>query len=154
MDMSDEQILALLDEVRGAVTDVDPVPDDVITAAKASLTWRTIDAELAELVEDSALAPTAGVRADAGPRLLTFEAATVTVVVEVTEVGEYRRMLGQLIGPQPERMQVQVRHAGGSLTVPVDEVGRFTADAVSAGPVSLLCQAPGAEPVATSWVTL
>ena len=36
-----------------AVQAIEPVPADVVAAAKASFTWRTIDAELAELTFDS-----------------------------------------------------------------------------------------------------
>ena len=46
---------SLLAEVRAAAAEHDPVPADVVAAAKASFTWRSIDAELAELIEDSAL---------------------------------------------------------------------------------------------------
>ena len=45
----------LLRELGRVVTAADPVPPEVIAAAKASFTWRTIDAELAELAFDSLL---------------------------------------------------------------------------------------------------
>ena len=46
---------ATFDELKDALTAADAVPDDVLQAAKDSYTWRTIDAELAELVFDSSL---------------------------------------------------------------------------------------------------
>jgi hypothetical protein len=150
--MDHERSLALLADIRDVFTEIDPVPPEVVAAAKASYTWRTIDAELAELVDDSALAPTAGIRGQGGPRLLTFEAPTVTVVVEVTDVGGTRRMLGQLV--QPQQAEVEVRHADGSVPVPADELGRFSVDTIPAGPVSLSCRIASGQAVVTSWVTI
>ena len=46
----DEQLLS---DVGAAIAAADEVPASVIEAAKASFTWRTVDAELAELVFDS-----------------------------------------------------------------------------------------------------
>jgi hypothetical protein len=45
-DQEDEKVMALLQ--RG-LEQSDPVPPDVIEFAKAALSWRTIDAELARL---------------------------------------------------------------------------------------------------------
>jgi hypothetical protein len=154
-DMDDEPTPALLAGVRAVFDEIDPVPANVIAAAKASYAWRTIDAELAELAEladDSALAPTAGIRGLGGPRLLTFEASTVTVVVEVTEIGEHRRILGQLVDPQQAR--IEVRHTGGTMTVPADDLGRFSVEGVLAGPVSFVCHTGSGQSVVTSWVTV
>lgn len=151
-DMFDERDLALLGELREVLGEADPTPAGVLTAAQASFTWRTVDTELAELVDDSALAPTVGIRSSGGPRLLTFEAPTLTVVVEVSAVGEARKLVGQLVEPGAAR--VEVRHQGGSTEVVADDLGRFTLDQVPAGPVSFRCELAGLAPVVTSWVTV
>jgi hypothetical protein len=149
---TDDAHAAFLADVRAVLTELDPVPAEVVAAAKASLTWRTIDAELAELVDDSVLAPTAAIRGPGDSRLLTFEAPTVTVVVEVTDVGEERRILGQLVTPR--QAQVDVRHSGGTWTVESDELGRFSVEAVPPGPVSFVCHTGPHQSVVTSWVTV
>ncbi|SRR6266516_1957949 len=129
----------LLLELRAVVNHADPVPRAVIDAAIASFTWRTIDAELARIVFDSAVdhEALAVVRGGAEPRLLTFEAPGLSVDVEVAPAGPRRRMVGQLIPPQ--RARIEVRHADGTLTVDADQLGRFHAAEVSAGLVSLRC---------------
>ncbi len=143
----------LLDELRALLNEIDPVPAEVIAAAEASFAWRTVDAELAELTEDSVFAPTAGVRGPGGPRLLTFEAPDLTVVVEVSVIGDRRRMLGQLV--PPSAAEVEVRHRDGTETVSADELGRFTVEQVPAGPVSFACRGSAAQrTVVTSWVTV
>ena len=89
---------ALLQELRAAARRFDPPPDSVLEAARASLTWRTIDAELAALEFDSAvdLAATA-VRGGEGPRLLTFAAPGLNIEVEVSPIGPRRQLVGQLV---------------------------------------------------------
>jgi len=143
--------LTLLAQVRAAIEEYDPVPPNVVAAAQASLTWRTVDAELAELIEDSALA-TASVRSS-GPRSLVFESPVATVVVEVEPRNGSRRLTGQIV--LPRAAQVQVRHVGGRTDVEADAQGRFAIDNVPAGRLSLLCRfAEESRDLVTSWVTV
>jgi hypothetical protein len=146
----------LLQELRAAARRFDPPPDSVMEAARASLTWRTIDAELAALEFDSVVdLATAAVRGGEGPRLLTFAAPGLSIEVEVSPIGSRRQLVGQLVPAQPAR--IDVRHAGGVTTVRADQLGRFGADAISAGPVSLRCHlgdTPSSLPVVTEWIPL
>jgi hypothetical protein len=156
MQEPDEADARLLDALRVAVERADPVPDAVAAAARASLTWRTIDAELAELAYDSLLDDDrlAGVRGDDGPRSLSFVGPAFTVELEVAHQGGSRSLLGQLVPPHPA--VVEVRHSGGLLTLDADEIGRFAAPRVAPGPISLRCRLEGADlpPLATPWVTV
>jgi hypothetical protein len=149
---ADREFLTLL---RDVLEEIDPVPGPLVEAAQAGFTWRTIDAELAELTADSVL-DGAAVRASDAPRLLTFTAGAVSLVVEVaaTRVGDVaRRLIGQIVGPRPD--EVEVRHADGSLTVPTDDYGRFRAAPVPPGPISLALRFGGGRPpLVTSWVTV
>ena len=45
----------LWQELRAAIATADPVPPEVLRAARESFTWRTIDAELAALTYDSVI---------------------------------------------------------------------------------------------------
>ena len=143
----------LMGELRAVAGQADPVPEESVVAARAAFAWRTMDAELAQLAYDSLLddRPLAGVRGVAAPRMLTFEAARLTLEVEAVAEGPERRLLGQLVPPQPGR--IEVRHRGGSLTVEADGMGRFTAAGLRSGPVSLRCDPAGAGvgPVYTDW---
>lgn len=133
---------------------MDPVPQAVLDAARGSFTWRTIDAELAEIAFDSVLDEhLAGVRGPmTGPRLLTFEAVDVAIELEVTDVGGQRRLVGQVV--PSDAAAVEVRHAEGATPVSTDDMGRFAVEEIPAGPVSVRVQRPGREPVDTDWVTL
>jgi hypothetical protein len=145
----------LMDELRALAAANDPVPPHVLAAARGSYTWRTIDAELAGLVYDSALDAErlTAVRSQDTVRLLTFETAELAIELEVTAAAESRRILGQLVPPGPGF--VELRHGGGLLELEADDLGRFDAEAVEPGPVSLRCrrEREGAV-VETEWVTI
>lgn len=144
----------LLEALRAVAQRVDPVPAEVEEAARGAYTWRTVDAELAELAYDSLLDDDrlVGVRADDAPRTLTFEGPAFSVEIEVAEEGGERRLLGQLVPPAPAR--IEVRHSGGLLRLGADDVGRFSVAGVAPGPVSLRCRVEDAPPLDTSWVTV
>ena len=139
----------LLAELRDIAARMDSVPDEVVAAARSAFAWRTMDAELAELVEDAQDKQLLGVRSDDLSTLLSFESPALGVEVEVLVAGSRRRLLGQLVPGQPGR--VEVRHAAGRIEVPADEVGRFVADDIPPGPVSLRCHAAGGRLVETDW---
>jgi hypothetical protein len=140
----------LVEQVHAALDEHDPVPASIIDAARSSFTWLTIDAELAALSEDSALA-TSGVRAETDARVLTFECSSGIVVLEVTRSGDTRRLVGQTDRPAHR----EVRHNGGLTEVDTDGHGRFRADGVVAGPVSVRCSFDNdAAPIVTSWVVV
>ncbi|MEA2826361.1 MAG: hypothetical protein QOG43_800 [Actinomycetota bacterium] len=142
----------LLQELRTIVGRIDPTPPELVAAARSGFIWRTIDAELAQLTSDSVLDADrmAAVRGVAAPELLTFESAGLTVEVETAAGPDGVRLLGQLV---PARAgSVEVRHGGGSVTVDVDDMGRFTAAGLEPGPVSLSCRTVvGGLRVDTDW---
>jgi hypothetical protein len=146
----------LLDALRELTARVDPVPPDVVDAARSAIAWRRMDAELAELLYDSVedQAALAGVRSEGGPRLLTFEAAEISVELEVTPSGDERRLVGQIVPPGEARLQV--RHPAGVVEVTADALGRFATGALPAGPVSIRLEPAGAGhgPVETGWVAI
>ena len=147
----DDADTALLRELRALAAEADPMPPDVMAAARSAIAWRTMDAELAELTADSSVESRelAGVRGVATPTMLTFEASGLTVEIELNEQADRRwRVLGQLVPPSPGT--VEVRHPGGTQSVTADEVGRFAAGDLPAGPLSLRCVA-GAHVVETDW---
>lgn len=145
-DRASTDLLVILREV---IEQADPVPTAAIDAAKASLTWRTVDAELAELTSDTGLTG-AAVRSQHPPRMLTFTAGETTLLVEVTDELASRRLLGQVVGAGP--VELSIRHADGSTTVGADEYGRFAAASIPPGLMSLTCTLDSGESLVTSWV--
>jgi len=140
---------ALLAELRALAAASDPVPPEAVAAARSAIVWRSMDAELAELTADTSTEPQlAGVRSVDTPAMLTFEAPELTIEIEVIQEGDGRRLLGQLVPPGAG--EIQVRHKAGPFAVIADEMGRFSATGLVAGPVSLLCRRASAV-VETDW---
>lgn len=149
-DHQDEQ---LLHDVAAAISAADTVPESVIEAAKASFTWRTVDAELAELVFDSAADELVGVRSAAdATRQMTFRAPGVEIEVAVLSEGS-RRIIGQLVPPQ--QAEIELRYGTETKRVISDKLGRFTLHDVPVGPISLRCVfGDDASVVQTDWMLL
>jgi hypothetical protein len=155
MSAHDEKDDAFLAELRLAGLVFDSPPERVVFAAKESLAWRTIDAELAQLTYDSALDDErlSRLRGVAATRLLTFSTPGLTLDVEVESTDGERRLVGELAPAQPA--VVSIRHAYGTTEVETDEDGRFRTGLVPAGPIALsLRLAAGGSAVQTEWITL
>src|SRR5829696_18137 len=113
-------------ELRAIFGHMDPVPQLLEDAARAAFTWRTIDAELAELMRDSADAADeeAGllVRGAHGPRQLSFESPKLGIELEVTETGpRERRVAGQLLPPEAATVTIE-RPGSDPLRVQADDL--------------------------------
>ena len=118
--------------------------------------------ELASLVFDSASAETAarGLRSAESWRQLSFRASGLTIELSITETGPTRRLMGQLLPRQPAR--VDIRYAGTQLTIEADDLGRFTADDIPAGQISIRCRLGAADPadteaplpIVTGWISI
>lgn len=146
----DDELLARLAEAQQVA---ESVPHEFIEAGKAAYAWRTIDAELAELVYDSALeeAQLAGqIRAEqAQLRALTFTTSALTIEIVVT--GD--ALLGQLVPPEAGEVEV-ITTAGKAQQESIDDVGCFTIRPVPTGSFRLHCCTAGGVFVATNWLNL
>ncbi len=154
---TDPEDTELEEELRQVAARIEPVPPRLIQAAIDAYAWRTIDADLAELVFDSRSdqREPALVRGSQQDRLLSFRTGDLSIEVEVAAAGSTRGLTGQIVPPQPAT--VQIRHREGTVTVAADELGCFSADSLPAGPVRLRCllaDAGGGPPVVTDWVPI
>jgi hypothetical protein len=143
--MDDDELVRVLGEsLAGDLT----VSTRAVGAARAAYDWMQVDAELADLVFDSADQPElAGVRGGAEDvRQLTYQAAGLTIECELSVDG----IVGEVLPPGPARVRLQ---APGSAEreLAVDERGRFVDDEPPAGPFSLRLARPGEPEVTTPW---
>lgn len=157
--MSDDD--HLMGELRALFARIDPVDPRQLEQARFAYTWRTVDAELAELSFDSLVDRDmlAGVRDDGtatlGPRMLGFGAVVdgeeFAIEVEI-EPGRGRPVLvGQLLPPRAAGVELQAS-AGEVVAVAADELGRFRVEPVPPGPLRLRVQLDD-RVVQTTWVS-
>ncbi len=155
---------ALLADLAEALHDERAVPGALVDAGRALWTWRSIDAELAELtharltydslVDDAALqGDDAGLLVvtrseNAALRSLTFAADALSIELEVTDGG----ILGQLVPAQPADVEL-LTPDGARTGVPVDDVGWFTIRPVPTSRFRLTCRV-GEASVVTDWISL
>ncbi|AGL17986.1 hypothetical protein [Actinoplanes sp. N902-109] len=157
----------LLARLEAMFREADPAPSDLVTLAKESFILRALDAELAQLVEDSdtSAAEPAASRAMAvrgagtvpHPRQLTFQVVDeqgrdeVVIAVQVEAAGSRRRLTGHLAPQGPATIEVRQPAADQPRRTEADARGLFIIDDVLPGPMSLTLHRPGAAPVATQW---
>jgi hypothetical protein len=155
MDEREEQDEALIEQLRTAFGAA-AAPASVTEAAKAALTWRRIDAELAELLSDSALdAEPALARGDAVVRSVSFSAGQTIVELEVHPDGERRTLLGQLSPAAQRPIVIQHADGGESAAVRSDELGRFRITLEGGGTVRLRIADDGADTaIETAWIPI
>jgi hypothetical protein len=151
--LDDEGLLAAVREVLGRG---EPSPDWSAELAKSSYGLRALDAELAALTSDSGLAEAAsGVRSGTAPRLVVFDTGDLSLEIEIepsTPVGSWR-LVGQLIPASPARIQIRQQRAE-PVWVDVDDLGRFAADHLAGGSLSLMCMREGTRAAVTEWIAI
>jgi hypothetical protein len=140
---------ALLDELRAALQHAG-TPTPLMTAGgEAAFSWRSIDAELAVLTEESAAAESAMVRgASASPRTLEFQGAHLSVEIEEAEAA----LVGQLVPPTPGRITL-LSPTGELGQATADELGCFTLDHPSGELIRVRCETPSGALI-TEWFRL
>lgn len=151
---------ALLRELRQAAHRHDPVPPVLLSIAKDSFTWRTVDEELAEMVWDSAAPADFAHRgvlvrsSTADIRLLSFATPHLTLELEILATGSRRRLIGELSPEGPAR--VVVEHQGGSSEDTTDAHGRFLIADLPAGRMKLRCEPSDGSGTAlvTAWLEI
>jgi hypothetical protein len=139
--------------LRSLAGEADAPPAFVLEAARAALSMRDLDAELAELVADSAVDdPTVLTRAvTADVRMLSFECGDVAVEldVETDPLSRLVRLSGLAVGAVGAMTLVRAEER---VTLDLADDGRFVLDSVAPGPLRLEFTTPDGRRVTTSWV--
>lgn len=146
--MSDDELVERLSAI---ATVADPPPPGLNEAAESLFGLRRLDAELAELVRDSAETLELAIRADGDDRLLSFEAGAATVEMQVSERAERRDVVAHVSGISLAAAVVET--LSGPRPLRVDD-GVLIAHDLSAGPLRLRLTPPTGAPIVTSWVSI
>ena len=144
---SDDELIAGL---RRIAAEADPVPTALLSAARAAIALRDVDARVAQLVRDSAVdAPATAVRGP-GPRMLSFEVGDTAIECEVTGHAGQRDVTGQLVGGEVTLLEAHVAghpEVSGS----VGAHGWFAVRGLPAGPFRLHLRMADGATLVTSW---
>ena len=145
----DDQLLA---ELRAAIHEAGAVPDDVLTAAKAVYTMRTLDEELAMLAYDSRTDPELAGAFRSEPlsvRSLVFGVGDVTLDVDVLADA----FVGQLTPPMTGSIVVETP-SDPPLRADIDELGMFKVPLCSAGDVRFRVEPADGQAFVTEWTRI
>ena len=148
--MTNDELLADLGRIARLA---DPPPPLIYELGYAALALRTIDHELAELVDDSALHEDAlaGVRGESTVRMLFYQGADVGIELHVTRRDGRSSALGQVIGYQFSMVRVELPDA--EQLIAVDDLGRFDVE-LPHGLFRLHLEDPDRPTVTTGWTNL
>jgi hypothetical protein len=129
----------------------DPVPDEVIAGCEELFTWRTIEAELAELEDDDVVdGALAGVRSASPVATLRFVGEGLRVEIDYDP--ERRVVSGQIFPAGPASVSL-VRPRMPSTLVAVSASGTFEIADSLPGPVQIVVEASG-RTARTDWIVL
>jgi len=140
----DDQDEALLRELDTMLKTLDPMPDDLVDRVRFALALDEVHAEVAEMTRMSfdALAVRADPGVEAATTSLTFEAGTLTAMVNVTRTGDDRHRLDGWVTP-PSAVRVTARMQEGVLEAESDDTGRFVLDGLPGGFAQLVLRHEG-----------
>jgi len=149
-DSPDPELEAVQTELAAALRD-DPVPPDVVQAARVAWTWRVVDAELAELLAEE----TALVRSSTDAPV-AYAAGDVVVDVErVIGAGGTAVVVGLVTGGAPSEVEVEiVDRTGTTLHMPaeVDAAGSFRVEIPTDRPARVVVTLPDGRRIVTPWL--
>ena len=158
----DETQEHVAEALRSLFARIDPVPASVTESGKASYAWRRIDAELAELLADSAIdaESLALARGGGAPvRSVSFGIGRLTIDLEIQVDQPKRTIRGQLSPPSSAHIEIHRADHRPPITSDADSLGRFSARLPEGGPIRLRIasiQSSGrpSAPIETSWFAI
>jgi hypothetical protein len=142
----------LLDWLGTVINEVDPMPEALLASARAAFGLRRLDAELAELVRDTAEERRGGliaVRGEGDPRLISFEAGQITVELQIIERGGLRDLVAQITGVDVGSAEVETPSSRYAAEL---EGSLISVDGVPAGHLRIHVRTVPGRDLVTSWV--
>lgn len=132
----DEALLADLGRVLAAC---DPPPTGLVERVQFALELENLDVEVARWEHADQLA---GVRSSVDQGTITFTVSDLTVMINLTKIGQCHRIDGWLVPAGEHGVEVRVAGHGSSNTIS-DEGGRFVLDSVPRGTTQIVVSVGG-----------
>jgi hypothetical protein len=131
--------MAILDGVRQRWEAADPMPSDLVDRIQFAIDLNAIDVEVSRLVE---LHEPVATRADEHPRLITFQSASLSIMVSFDPRIDGTQRIDGWITPG-DAHRVELRSQQGSRFADADNEGRFSLEDVTPGVVQLVVHLAG-----------
>jgi len=131
----DEFDLALLDGIREMFQEVDPMPVDLPERIRFSLALRDLEVEVARIAAEGDPRLIAARGAEQS-RTVTFDSDSLTIMIRIDSNRDGTARVDGWLAP-PQRREIEMKTAAGSLTVLSDEQGRFAFASVPRGTAQL-----------------
>ncbi|EAQ00753.1 hypothetical protein JNB_11279 [Janibacter sp. HTCC2649] len=151
-DPTDERTLGL---IRAHLELTDPVPVDLTERVKFAMTVANLEAEIAHLMNDSALSGATRTTEYDRATTVTFESAGLSIMVTLEPIGnDLTRVRGWVTAPGAD---VELRERSRTQEATSDDEGRFVFERVEHGTVHLVIRRtdePGARPVITPGIEI
>jgi hypothetical protein len=144
---------ALLAALAVVLEEDEQVPADAVDAAIASFTWQSIDADLLELLYDSAREPAPATRGeDSTARLLTFTLPHLVVEMELSM--ERSWLVRGTISPV-RRYAVELQQGSDRVAGESSDAGLFELAAIDTRPLRVIIETdPAGGRFVTPWIDL
>ncbi|MDT7726276.1 MAG: hypothetical protein QOI21_2852 [Actinomycetota bacterium] len=123
----------LLADLRRMLDVTDPPPGDLVQRVQFAIALENLDVEVARWERMDALS---GVRGG-GQGTITFTVSDLTVMINLTKVGQRHRIDGWLVPAGEYGVEVRVAEHGSTSTT-ADEGGRFVLDEVPCGTTQIV----------------
>jgi hypothetical protein len=150
LDALDETIAEAVREVHESL---DPVPGDLLDRIRFAMSVASLEAEVAAIVSDGALATVRGADYDRADTV-TFASDGMSVMVTIEHAGAGRADVAGWVSEGD--VEVELRERSRTRTTTADEDGRFTFAGVERGLVNFVLRRrePGAPPIITPAIEL
>jgi len=140
----------LMQRLRRIADEVDAPPELVAETARAALSTRRLDEELAELLHDSDLTTPQLVRGAGGPRSLSFETVAVSLELQIEQADSDITVSGVVSGSSGE-VTVETTTAGPR-RAQIDDNGWFRVANLPAGALRVHVTATDGSGMTTRWI--
>lgn len=144
----DDADFGLLDDIRELFQAADPMPADLPERIRFSLALRDLEIEVARLAEEEQL--TVAARGAERSRTITFDSDSLTIMIRIEANQDGTMRVDGWLAP-PQRREVEMKTATGTLGVTSDDQGRFAFARMPRGTAQLVVRPNESGPGRPGW---
>jgi hypothetical protein len=133
----DDGDLAVLGDLHDLFQQADPMPAGLPERIRFALALRDLEVEVARLAAEEDMPAAVGARGAEESRTITFDSDSLTIMIRVSPDRDGTARVDGWLAP-PQRREIEMKTAPGSLSAISDEEGRFAFARVPHGTCQLV----------------